>query len=87
MKKIGNVAPPDAKEEVKALWDVYEKDDGQSTLTEHMLRTVWTSCKTDDHYFELTNSPQREATCNKCGFIVHFIVGIDELVDGKFIKK
>lgn len=86
MRKIGNVAAPDAKEEVKALWDVYEKDDGESTLKEHTLKTVWTSCHTDDHYFEITDSPKREATCKKCGFIVNFIVGIDILKDGKFSK-
>lgn len=83
----GNVAAPDAKEEVKALWNVYEDENGKSTLEEHTLKTVWTSCKTDEHYFEITDSPKREATCNKCGFIVHFIVGIDELKDGKFFKR
>lgn len=87
MRKIGNVAAPDAKPEVKALWDVYEKDNGDSTLTEHKLKTVWTSCLPEDHYFEITDSPKREATCNKCGFIVNFIVGIDELKDGKFFKR
>lgn len=84
---LGNVAPPDASEEVKGLWEVYEKDNGESTLTEHTLKTVWTSCAPDDHYFDITDSGKREATCNKCGFIVHFIVGIDELKDGKFFKR
>lgn len=82
----GNVAPEDAKEEVKALWDVYQKD-GVSTLTEHKLKTVWQSCPPQECYFEITDSPKREATCNKCGAIVHFIVGIDVLKDGKFYKK
>lgn len=85
-EKTGNVASPDAKEEVKALWDVYENEKGESTLKEHTLKTVWTSCKENEHYFEITDSPKREATCNKCGFITYFIVGIDELKDGKFFK-
>jgi hypothetical protein len=84
--KTGNVADPEASEEVKGLWNVYENEDGVSSLTEHTLKTVWTSCKTEDHYFEITDSPKREATCNKCGFIVNFIVGIDVLKDGKFSK-
>lgn len=84
--KTGNVADPEAKEEVKALWDVYENEKGESTLTEHKLKTVWTSCKPGECYFEITDSPKREATCNKCGFIVTFIVGIDVLKDGKFTK-
>jgi hypothetical protein len=85
--KTDNVAAQDAKPEVKALWDVYENEKGESTLTEHKLKTVWTSCKTADHYFEITNSPRREATCNKCGFITTFIVGLDDLIDGKFVRK
>lgn len=80
----GNVAPPDASEKVKGLWDVYEVD-GRSSLTEHKLKTVWESC--GDCYFEITNSGQREATCRKCGLIKHFIVGIDELIDGKFVTR
>jgi len=86
LEYIGNVADPNASEEVKGLWEVYEKD-GKSSYTEHELKTVWTSCKKVDHYFEITNSPRREATCNKCGCITNFIVGIDEIIDGKFILK
>lgn len=81
----GNVAPEDASEELKGLWEVYEVD-GVSSLTEHKLKTVWTSCEPGDCYFEITNSGKREATCNKCGLIKHFIVGIDQLKDGKFHK-
>lgn len=83
---IGNVAPPDAKEEVKGLWNVYEDQNGKSTLEEHTLKTVWTSCAPGKHYFEITDSPKREATCKHCGFIVHFIVGIDVLKNGKFTR-
>lgn len=81
----GNVAPEDASDEVKALWNVYEVD-GRSSLTEHKLKTVWTSCLPKDHYFEITDSPKREATCKHCGFISNYIVGIDVLKDGKFTQ-
>ncbi len=82
----GNVAPEDASEEVKGIWNVYEVD-GVSSLKEHKLKTVWESCKPDDHYFEITNSPRREATCIHCKMIRNFILGIDVLTDGKFTKK
>jgi hypothetical protein len=79
----GNVAPPEATEEVKGLWNVYEVD-GVSSLQEHELKTIWQSCEPGACYFEITNSPKREATCKHCGRIVTFIVGIDILKDGKF---
>ena len=82
----GNVADPEASDAVKGLWEVYEKG-GKSSYTEHKLKTVWTSCKKTDHYFEITDSPRREATCNICGYITTFIVGIDDLIDGKFVLK
>lgn len=78
----GNVA---TSEKTKGLWDIYEVD-GRSSYTEHELKTVWESCKPDEHYFELTDSPKRECTCKKCGFITHFIVGLQILSDGKIIS-
>jgi hypothetical protein len=82
----GNVAPQDASEEVKGLWNVYEVD-GVSSLREHKPKTIWESCLPEEHYFEVTNSPKREATCKHCKFITTFIVGIDILKDGKFSKR
>ena len=79
----GSVAPEDASDEVKGFWNVYELD-GRSSLEEHKLKTVWTSCLPEDHYFEITDSPKREATCKHCKFISSYIVGIDILKDGKF---
>lgn len=81
----GNVAPADASEKTKGLWEVYELD-GQSSLTEHELKTIWQSCNPGECYFEVTNSPRREATCKHCKIIKNFIVGIDQLKDGKFFQ-
>ncbi len=81
----GNVANSNASEESRGLWDVYEVD-GRSSLTEHELKTVWVSCPPKEHYFELTDSGKRECTCNKCGFITTFIVGLQSLSDGKIIN-
>lgn len=81
----GNKAPVDASEEVKGLWEVYEVD-GRSSYTEHIPKTVWESCAKDQCYFEITDSPKREATCKYCKRVVNFIVGIDRLENGKFTQ-
>ena len=82
----GNKADPEASDAVKGLWEVYE-DEGTSTFKEHQLKTIWQSCKPEDHFFEITNSPKREATCKHCKMKVNFILGIDTLVNGQFHKK
>jgi hypothetical protein len=82
-----NVASAGSPEETKGLWNVYENERGESTLRIHTPRTVWESCPKDEHYFEITNSPKREATCNKCGYITTFVVGMDFLKDGKFSRR
>lgn len=81
-----NVADPNAKDEVKGLWNVYENERGESSLKIHTPKTVWESCPTlDDCYFELTDSPKRELTCKHCGRHTTFIVGLQALVDGKIV--
>lgn len=81
-----NHAPADSSEAVKGLWNEYVDDNGNSSYKEHTLKTVWQSCPKDECYFELTNSPQRECTCKKCGVITTFIVGLQTLRDGKIIN-
>lgn len=81
-----NVAKADAKDEVKALWNVYENELGQSSLKIHEPKVIWQSCENNDHYFELTNSGRRECTCKHCKVITTFIVGLQQLVDGKIIN-
>ena len=79
----GNVAYTD---KTKGLWDIYEDENGKSSLTEHKPKLIWQSCEDSDHFFELTDSPKRECTCNKCGFITTFIVGLQNLIDGKIVN-
>ena len=81
----GNVAPPDSTKEVKGLWNIYEDDAGNSSLATHTPKTVWTSCPKGECHFELTDSPKRECTCTKCGSIVFFVLGMQNLVDGKIV--
>jgi len=81
-----NVASPDSTPEVRALWNVYENENGESSLKTHTLKTVWQSCPKDECFYELTDSPKREVTCTKCGSITTFIVGPQALVDGKIVS-
>jgi len=72
---------------IGGLWeDTVNPHTGEHSLKSHSLRPVWESCKPGDCYFEITDSPKREATCVKCGIIKHFIVGFDKLIDGKFVS-
>lgn len=81
-----NVAPANASEEVRGLWNVYENERGESSLKIHEPKLIWESCETKKHNFELTNSARRECTCTKCGFITTFIVGLQKLIDGKIVN-
>lgn len=81
-----NIAPADAPESVKGLWNEYVNDRGESSITTHELKTVWQSCPKGECYFELTDSARRECTCNKCGAIAYFVVGLQKLQDGKIIS-
>ncbi len=69
------------------LWqEQKDPETGESSIKEHKLKTVWQSCKKGDCYFELTNSPTRECTCNKCGSVTYFVLGMQILKDGKIIS-
>lgn len=59
-------------------------DTGESSIKEHKLKVVWKGCKGGNHFFEL--SENREVTCNKCGFIRNFVLGIEKLEKGKLIE-
>jgi len=81
-----NVANPDSSPEVKGLWNVYENENGESSLRVHTPKLIWQSCKPTEHYYELTDSPKRELTCTKCGSHTTFIVGLQALIDGKIVS-
>ncbi|GEM_PF-1872885 len=71
----------------QGLWqDIENPQTGERSLHEHTLKTVWESCPKDECYFELTDSGKRECTCNKCGAIRYFVVGIQTLLDGKIVN-
>ena len=72
-------------EDDRGLWNEYVNDQtGESSIKEHKLKKVWTSCKEKEHEFELT--ADREVTCNKCGYVKNFIVGFEKFENGKIVK-
>jgi hypothetical protein len=74
-------------EKTHGLWnEVIDTRSNRSSYQEHELKTVWESCPKAECYFELTDSPKRECTCNKCGAIAHFVLGMQALKDGKIIN-
>lgn len=82
----GNVAPPEASKEVKGLWNEYINQDGESTVKQHELKTVWESCPPGECYFVLDNPRTRTCTCKKCGCHAAFVLGMQTLVDGEIIS-
>lgn len=70
--------------DTSGLWKERFDEHGRSSLATHEPKVVWTSCKQDDHYFELTGN--RECTCNKCGLIQNIVLGIQTLREGKIIQ-
>lgn len=71
-------------EEDRGRWNEYKNSEtGESSIKEHQLKVVWKGCKGGNHLFEISGN--REATCTKCGYIKEFILGLEKLVDGKFV--
>ena len=69
------------------LWrDIVNPETGEHSLKYHTLKTVWTSCKKDDHYFEVPEPRIREAVCKYCAFIKPFILGMQIVKDGKVLE-
>ena len=70
----------------KGRWNEFINDKtGESSIKEHVLKTIWKGCEKGDHYFELTGN--RELTCNKCGFGRDFVLGLETLKDGKIVRN
>jgi len=70
--------------EDKGRWNEFvNTQTGESSIKEHVLRTVWKGCSKGEHDFELTGN--REVTCTKCGYGRDFILGIEMFKDGKVV--
>lgn len=70
--------------EDKGRWKEYiNAETGESSIKQHVLKTVWQSCENNDHTYSLTGN--REVTCSKCGVIKNFVLGIQTLHNGKLV--
>lgn len=69
------------------IWTKYVNEEtGEESVKEHRLKVVKTWCA--DHRFEGEQIPtNRMLTCADCGQEVLFVVGRDELVDGRIVRK
>jgi hypothetical protein len=68
-------------------WKEYvNTETGESSIKEHHLKTVWISCAPGMCFFEVTNSPKRECTCTKCGAIAYYVVGMQDVQNGKIVS-
>lgn len=69
----------------EGLWEEWvNTKTGESSIKQHTPKVVWKSCNQSDHKFQLTGN--REATCEKCGFIRLLIIGQEIFQDGKITK-
>jgi hypothetical protein len=73
-------------EGTKHLWDVYEDENGNSSLTLHKPKLIWESCPLGQCYLELTDPVKRECTCRYCKRKETFVLGLQSLVDGKIVN-
>lgn len=72
-------------DEDKGRWNDYVNDQtGEHSVKEHKLKTIWKSCRPNGHHYELSGN--REVTCEKCGYVKPFVLGLEKLVDGKLVE-
>jgi len=83
-KFVKNVAH---SEKTRGLWNVYEGENGESSLTTEIIpKVIWESCPPEVCYFELVSPSSREVVCRKCQKQTTFILGMQKLIDGKLVK-
>lgn len=82
LKLVGNRAEKDHE---KSLWNEYVNEEtGESTYQEHKPKVIAQYCGEDNHYWEQRG---REVRCKNCGMMSKFIVGAQEVKNGKIINK
>lgn len=60
--------------------------DGKSSITIHEPKMIKQFCKEEDHYWEISDNSKRLMKCKHCGMENHFVVGVEEIRDGKIVK-
>lgn len=70
------------------LWNnVVNPETGENSITEHKPKLIIQFCKQQDHYFELISPTSRQLKCKKCSMETYFILGLQQLIDGKVINQ
>jgi hypothetical protein len=64
-----NVAPIDASEAVKGLWNVHEDEHGNSSLRTHTPRTIWQSCLGTNATLSLPTHPKENVLVGSVGLL------------------
>lgn len=65
-------------------WQEYvNTETGESTIKEHKITVIAEYCSPDEHYFVPIKNTSREVRCKKCGFVTHYVLGLQKLKDGK----
>lgn len=67
------------------LWQPQTKQNGESSLQEHRLRTVSKHCAFADHVVDNEFPSSRVAVCKKCGKEIPLILGFHEIKNGKIL--
>jgi len=76
------------KGEDKGRWTEYiNANTGESSIKEHTLKTLWKSCKPDDHYWEVSLANPRELVCKHCKGIQTYVLGFHQVIDGKIVER
>lgn len=70
------------------LWnDVVNPDTGEHSLQEHTPKLISKFCKQEDHYFEPKSPSSRQLKCKECGMESYYILGYQQLINGKVINQ
>jgi len=69
------------------LWNNVKDQYGNNSLSEHKPKLVSSFCKQNEHYFEPLSPTSRQLRCKKCNMESYYILGKQQLVDGKVINS
>lgn len=72
----------------QGLWnDTIDPNTGKHSLETHELKLIAKYCKQENHYWEVKSPSSRELKCKECGMESHYVLGLQQLINGKVITK
>lgn len=60
--------------------------DGKSSIQNHEPKLIKEYCREEDHDWEIIDSASRTIKCKRCGMENHFVVGLEQIVNGKIVR-